>query len=196
MSPRHRTGLNLAIVSVASLVQIANQFLFLKLNAYLFGATEDTDSLFYALTLASAVAAMLSGTISYVLVPDLVAKFEQGEERRGWGLATFVGLLTLCISATASGLLAWFALPICQMLHVEVRPGQHIQEAGFLQVFCIQIVLLTMISWAQAVLHSRHQFFWAAAGGVVGTALQLVLLLSIGGQDVTAIAWAIVFGSA
>ncbi|MFN3190718.1 MAG: murein biosynthesis integral membrane protein MurJ [Aureliella sp.] len=196
MSPPHRTGLNLAIVSVASLVQIANQFLFLKLNAYLFGVTDATDSLFYALTLASAVAAMLSGAISYVLIPDLVAKFEQGEDRSGWGLATFAALVTLSISGVTSAMTAWYALPVCRLLHAEAYPGQYVQEAGFLQVLCIQIVLLGMISWAQAVLHSRHQFFWAASGGVVGTALQLLLLLAIGGQDVGAIAWAIVFGSA
>lgn len=203
MSRPQRTALNLAIVSCASLVQIVNQFVFLKINSYLFGTTAETDALAFALTLATAASAMVTGSLAYVLVPDLVAKFENDDEERGWQLTSYVGLVMLLSTGLVAGLLFLLAGPICELLYgtgseaAGVSGGEELSKAAlYLRILSLQIVLQGMISWAQAVLHSQHQFSWAAAGGVVGTGLQVLLMYCIGGSSVSWIAWAILFGSA
>lgn len=193
---KHRTGFHLVAVTSASLLQILNQFLFFAVNARVWGADARTDSLHFAIALPVIIATIVTGSLSYVLVPQLVAKFEDPkEERSAWRLASFVGLVTLVVSICISLLLYLFALPIAEVLMEQKQAGQHVAAAGFLKILSWQVVLYGMISWAQAVLHSQHQFSVAASAGVVGTAAQLVTVLCLGDRSLDVIAWAINLGS-
>lgn len=189
-----RTALNVIIVSAASLIQVVNQLLFFKVNTYFHGATEATDPLFFALNLSTVVNAVVTGAIAYVLVPELVSKFGDQDQRKAWELAAFVGMLTGVVCGILAMVLYAYASPLCGWLLEEKVAGQVSSAAKYLRVFCLNLVFMGLISWAQAVLHSRHQFFYAALGGVLGTALQLVFLL-LAGKTVAMIAWAIVLGS-
>jgi putative peptidoglycan lipid II flippase len=196
MSGDRRTAWNLAVVSTASLLQIVNQFLFFKVNASLYGATAETDPLWFALAIPTFLVAVVTGSLSYVLVPDLVAKFEDPRrEREAWQLAAFVGLLTALICSTIAGLVYWFAEPICEWLYAQKVVGQHALAVQLLRTLSIQVVLSGAISWAQAVLHSRHRFAFAAVGGVVGTAAGLALVIAYGSRGIHVVAWAINLGS-
>ncbi len=197
MTKGQRTAFNMAVVSGGSVLQIILQFLFFAFATSQHGATRDTDPLFFALTVATVVSAVISGSISYVLIPDLVAKFEGGKsEKEAWSLASFVGLVTFLFCAIIAGGIAVAAEPLCGLLHEEKVAGQIAREAYFLQIFCWQIVLLGLISWAQSVLNSRHWFMPAALGAVVGMALQVGIVIALGENRLEWIAWSIVIGSA
>ncbi|MEC8557594.1 MAG: lipid II flippase MurJ [Planctomycetota bacterium] len=193
---KYRTGFHLVAVTSASLLQILNQFLFFAVNARLWGADARTDSLQFAIALPVVLATIMTGSLSYVLVPQLVAKFENPkEERAAWRLASFVGLVTLVVSGGISLLLYLFALPIAEALMEQKQAGQHSAAGGFLRILSWQVIFFGMISWAQAVLHSQHQFAVAAFAGVIGTAAQLVTVLCFGDRSLEVIAWAINLGS-
>ncbi|MCR9294787.1 MAG: polysaccharide biosynthesis C-terminal domain-containing protein [bacterium] len=196
MSENRRTAVSMAVVSTASLMQIVNQFLFFKVNASLYGATAETDPLWFALAIPTFLVAVVTGSLSYVLVPELVARFEQAANQRdAWRLASFVGLLTLLASATISAIVYLGAEPICRMLFAEKVPGQHALAVEMLQILSVQVLLTGGISWAQSVLHSRHQFAVAALGGVVGTAAGLAMVFLYGDRGIQVVAWAINLGS-
>ncbi len=196
MSENRRTALSLIVVSAASLMQIINQFLFFKVNASLYGATAETDPLWFALAIPTFLVAVVTGSLSYVLVPDLVAKFEdEKQQETAWQLASFIGLLTLLLSALIT-LLVWvFAEPICRLLYEQKIAGQQQDAVSLLRTLSVQVVLTGAISWAQAVLHSRHQFAVAAVGGVVGTAAGLAVVFWYGKYGIEVVAWAINLGS-
>lgn len=198
MSRSEKTALNVVIVSLASLGQIVNQFLFFRVNTYTFGATAETDPLFFALNLTTVLAAVVTGSIAYVLVPELVSQFDDtkdGNGKSGWQLASFVGLLTFAVCSLVGILVYAFAEPLCYALMEENVPGQALSAASYLRIMTINFLLMGMVSWAAAVLHSRHSFFFAALGGVLGTGLQLAFLVQAP-KTIEMIAWAIVFGSA
>ena len=221
----HRTAFNVVTVSLASFLQIVNQFLFFRVNSIRYGADENTDQVFFALSLSTVVSAVITGSISYVLVPELVAKFEGKEKeadepqssaspptkamdgvkdsagvREGWQLASFIGLLTLCVCSAIGGVIFVASDFLCSSLTWEAKDPQELAvqisaRASYLRIFALNILFMGLISWAQAVLHSRHQFFVAALGGVLGTGVQLLFLIVVPAK-IEMIAYAIVLGSA
>ena len=76
MNQPHRTGFNVVAVSICSVLQIVNQFLFFAVNARNWGADADTDPLLFAVAVPLVFATIITGSLSYVLVPHLVSKFE------------------------------------------------------------------------------------------------------------------------
>ena len=103
MTPEHRTARNVALVSVASFVQIVIQFLFQRVLAGWYGASVEADALAAALALPTMFAAIVTGSLCYVLVPELVIKFSptatsadarDGEPNRAehaaWQLVSFM----------------------------------------------------------------------------------------------------------
>ncbi len=195
MSAPTRTAFNVFSVSAASLVQIINQFLFFSVLAAYYGASQASDALAAALVLPSVLAAIISGSLAYVLVPELVAKFEDdGQQRAGWQLAFYVGIITVVISGAISISLLLAAEPVCGWLYDDMAPDDRAQTVRLLKILSVQVVLLSLISWAQSVFHSRHQFVLPALGGVLGTALGLVLAMQQGHRDIAVFAWAINLG--
>ncbi len=196
MTQPHRTARNVFLVSAASLAQIVVQFLFQRVLAKTFGAAEASDALFAALVLPTMFAAIVTGSIGYVLIPELVARFKQGEKvAEAWQLASFVGLAMVAASTGFAAWLFWGASGISSWLYQEMDAAQQSLTGDLLKIVSIQVVLLGIISWAQAIYHSRHQFLLPALSGVVGTGVTLFLAYRYGGSGVTTIAWAINGGS-
>jgi putative peptidoglycan lipid II flippase len=196
MSQSHRTARNVSIVSLASLGQIVIQFLFQRVLARIYGAEADADALAAALALPTMFAAIVTGSLGYVLVPELVAKFKSQQTlREGWRLASFVGIVTGAASIAFSVVLWGAAQPLCGWLYGDLEASQLQLIARLLKILSIQVVLTGLISWAQAVHHSRHSFLLPAVGGVLGTGLSLALAQQYGVEGIVALAWAINAGS-
>lgn len=201
-----RTARNIAIVSGASFLQIVIQFLFQRALALVFGAGQENDALVAALALPTLFAAMITGWLSYVLVPELTAGFSQTDNdaersagrpvaHSAWELAAFVGLLTTALGLLVSVLLAGDAERITAWLYGDMPPAQQQATAQILRILSVQVVLSGLISWAQAVHHSRHSFIVPAVGGVLGTGLSLCWAYRFGSSGIVQIAWAINLGS-
>ncbi|GAB5404526.1 MAG: hypothetical protein Aurels2KO_27570 [Aureliella sp.] len=184
------------VVSTASVLQLLIQFAITGVTASYYGATLPTDALAAALALPTFASAVVTGSLSYILIPDLVAKFENVEtHQEGWRLATFVALVTGVLGAMISGALYFAAKPITLAFYPEMSAESQVLTQQCLEILSIQVVLTGLVSWAIAIHHSRHSFFWPALGGVVGTACSLAFAIYAGSSSITAIAWAINLGS-
>ncbi|MCA9126110.1 MAG: hypothetical protein KDB22_03455 [Planctomycetales bacterium] len=195
---KQRTARSLVFVTVASFTQLLIQFLIQSVLARYFGTKEGAEAWGEVLPIPTMFAAVISGTLGYVMVPELVKKFESSRDSRdGWQLAWFIGLAITLVGLLVSGLLFFCAGEIVHFLYSELTSEQAIGRSRLLKILSIQVALSGLIAWAQAVLHSRHQFFWPALGGVLGTGLQLALAIRLGpAEKIEWIAWTVNVGSA
>ncbi|MCA9193575.1 MAG: polysaccharide biosynthesis C-terminal domain-containing protein [Planctomycetales bacterium] len=199
MNQSSRTVQNLGIVYVASLVQLVVQFLIQAFIASQFGALEQKQAFASVLALPTFVAAVVTGSIGYVLIPELQAKFSRQQDREGWQLASYIGLLTVVLSCIGWFLLYALARPICQSLFRE----EQLQLCSLLlRMLSVQVLFNGLISWLQALHHGRQRFLAPALGGVMGTLTTLawafVNVQAAEGRDsgnIMAIATAINLGS-
>ncbi len=88
----YNTKRNLVGLTAASFAQVVIQFLIQVVIAYQFGAKADADALAAALVIPTILASIISGSLSYVLVPDLVACFSSPEKEKD-GARVAVGLV-------------------------------------------------------------------------------------------------------
>lgn len=192
-----RTPLNLILLTAASAAQVVIQFLIQVVVAYQFGARADADALAAALAVPTLLAAVISGSLSYVLVPELVACFSDSDRNIvGWRLAGLTGLISASVALLASLAVTLSADSIIEALYGELARDQQQLAARLLSVLAWQILMSTMISWSLAVHHSRHSFITPALGGVLGTLATLGLAAAKGHSGIEWIAIAINVGSA
>jgi len=201
------TARNVIVVSAASFLQIIVQFLFQRVMAGWYGAGAETDALAAAIALPTLFAAIVTGSLSYVLVPELVSKFTRldqpqndnaaavADNNTAWQLASFIGLLTFALSFLCSLILYGLAEPLCYWLYGDLKPSTLQLTSQLLRILSIQVALNGLISWAQAVHHSRHHFLMPALGGVIGTAISLAVAYQFGDASIKTLAWAINLGS-
>lgn len=195
MSER-RTPLNLILLTAASAAQVVIQFLIQVVIAYQFGARADADALAAALAVPTLLAAVISGSLSYVLVPELVACFSDPERKLvGWRLAGITGLITAVIALLASIAVGASADAIVRALYGELPTEQQHLAARLLSILAWQIAMSALISWSLAVHHSHHSFVTPALGGVVGTLATLALAAAKGRLGIEWIAIAINVGA-
>ncbi len=192
-----RTAVNMVWVTAASVVQLVLQFVFFQQLAAIFAFREQADALAAALVVPSVLVAMLTGSLGYVLVPELVAQFAtEGGSRRGWQLAWFTGGITALLAGLVS-LAIFLAAPlVCKWLFDDLSSAGRQETIRLMRILCIQVLLTSGISWAQAVHHARHRFIVPALGGVLGVAVGLGIVLWRGHADIAVFAWAINAGSA
>ncbi len=89
------TKRNLVGLTAASFGQVVIQFLIQVVVAFQFGAKADADALAAALVIPTILAAIISGSLSYVLVPDLVACLSTAEkEKDGQRIAGWFGVVS------------------------------------------------------------------------------------------------------
>lgn len=192
----HNTRRNLVGLTAASFGQVVIQFLIQVVLAYQFGARADADALAAALVIPTILASIISGSLSYVLVPDLVAcltsveKEKDGARIAGWFgvVSSALALLTsLMVLATAAGQVHW--------LYGALTGAQQATTANLLRILAWQILLSTIVSWSLAVHHSRHSFIVPALGGVLGTLVTLLIAIVKGREGIHWIAIGINVGS-
>lgn len=194
--PNNGTARNMLVVTAASMLQMLIQFAIMGVTASYHGATLRTDALAAAQVLPVFAAAVITGSLSYILVPDLVAKFQdKATHAEGWGLASFVALVTSALGAAVSAVLYFASEPIVACLFPHLSVDSQVLATQCLEILSVQVVLTGLVSWAIAIHHSQQSFVLPAAGGVLGTACSLSLAISAGEQSVTVIAWAINLGS-
>jgi putative peptidoglycan lipid II flippase len=192
-----KTSRNLIWLTIASTSQIALQFLTQVVIAYQFGARADADSLAAALAIPVLLSSVLSGSLGYVLVPELVARFSSDERRRsGWQLASFFGALIAALAGVLSIVISLLAPLIVGWLYGELTEPQQATTSQLLGILSWQILYISLITWGSTVHHSRHSFIVPAFGGVLGMLATLALAWTKGPDGIEWIALASNVGSA
>lgn len=192
-----RTTRNLVLLTAASGAQVVIQFLIQVVIAYQFGARAEADSLAAALVVPALLAAVISGSLGYVLVPELVACFSDKDRNiLGWRLAGISGSVTSGLALLTAVVVLFAAAPIIRWLYGDMSPQQQVVATHLLRILAWQIPMSTLIGWSLAVHHSRHSFIVPAMGGVCGTLVSLALAASHGPLGIHWIAIAINVGAA
>ena len=192
MSSANRSQFDVVVVAAASFLQILIQFGFQVFMAGKFAATAESDAYYAALILPMTLAAIATGSLTYVLVPELVKRFEAKPDEDGWQLASLSGLATFLVGLIGSLVIYSAAEPICDLLGFERK-----ETPGLLKILSWQVLLTSLITWGTAVHHGRHKFFAPALGGVLGTGAMLVLVIQFGAiLGLEGVAWTMNMGSA
>lgn len=192
----HNTKRNLVGLTVASFGQVVIQFLIQVVLAYQFGARADADALAAALVIPTILASIISGSLSYVLVPDLVACLSTPEkEKDGARIAGWFGVVSAGMALLTSVVVIATALNLVHGLYGSLTTVQQTTTAQLLRILSWQILMSTIVSWSLAVHHSRHSFIVPALGGVFGTLVTLLIAVLKGRDGIHWIAIAINVGS-
>ena len=129
MTVAHRTALNVICVSGATLLQIINQFIFIRILTMNYGALQDAEAYYAAMIFPMVAVAVVTGSLTYVFVPELVSKFENEGEQVAWQLASFIGLLFTFACALVTLALMLGAEQVCG-LYRFLGSGQETAEAA------------------------------------------------------------------
>lgn len=195
-SPDRNTKRNLIGLTAASFGQVVIQFLIQVVLAYQFGAKADADALAAALVIPTILASIISGSLSYVLVPDLVACLSTAQkEKDGARIAGWFGLVSTGLALATSLVVIVTAVSLVQLLYGSLTLAQQSTTAQLLRILAWQILMSTIVSWSLAVHHSRHSFIVPALGGVWGTLVTLLIAAAMGKDGIHWIAIAINVGS-
>lgn len=192
----NNTKRNLIGLTFFSFSQVVIQFLIQVVLAYQFGAKADADSLAAALVIPTILASIISGSLSYVLVPDLVACLSTPEKQRdGARIAGWFGLVSAGLALVTSLAVMATDTSLVHLLYGSLKEYQQTTTAHLLGILSWQILMSTIVSWSLAVHHSHHSFIVPALGGVLGTLVTLLIAMTMGKQGIHWIAIAINAGS-
>ncbi len=191
-----RTARNVVVVTALSLGQMLVQFLITSVWASYYRLGNESDALAAAISIPTFVTAAITGSIAYVLVPELIERFKHKNDSEGWRFASAIGAIACAASALAFLGVYFFADTIAETLFRQQNDETRQLTIQCLQILAWQPFLTGIVSWAAAVHNSRHSFIVPALAGVLGTAVSLVFIVLLGNQNIRVIAWAINIGSA
>ncbi len=190
------TKRNLISLTAASTAQVCHSVLDTVFLAYQFGPRPISMPQTSALVVPTFLAAIISGSLSYVLVPDLVACFQDsGKERTGWNMAGIFGVATAILGMLATLAVIFGAQSIVEWLYSHMESQRQTHTARLLGILSWQVVMSRDHGWSQVVHHSRHSFHRAGHGWRVGNAATAILAVLWGEHGIHTVAIAINVGS-
>lgn len=164
--------LNVAMLTLCSILQMGLQFLLLTLIAWWFGTSRDVDSFNSAIAVPIALSAVLAAPLPLVLVPEMVRLETCG--RRGQALrlasALLAGFFALgtCLSA------AIYFLPVASAAWMFGFEDEGLLlTADFLRRLAWLIPLNGAITILQAIYHAKQRFLLAALSTLFGVSVPL-----------------------
>jgi len=175
--------LQLAGLSVAN---IGTAFLFQWYIFVTLGPGIQTDAFFAGMTLPNLILAVISGSLTHVLVPILTGETVVRRHHDAWALFVLIGALFFAVAIGLYVLANWW-IPL-------TVPGFG-PEALTLTVELTRIQLVGMVFTAVssiqiAAYHAKHQFIWTELAPIVTSLIAFPLLIWLLPKfGVTAAAW-------
>jgi len=137
------------------------------------GIGPQTDALFAGMVFPQVVLAVVSNSLTHVLVPLLVTEDECSFHRDAWGffigVTALFGMIAIVLALSASYWVAWFF------------PGFS-NEGRELTVVLAKIQLISMVFTASvsvlwSVYHARRKFIWVESSAVMSNLITLLFLV-------------------
>jgi putative peptidoglycan lipid II flippase len=154
-----------------------------------FGPGLVTDALFAGMVVPQLLLAVVTGSMTQVLVPLLAVEEEGRFQEDGWGFFQGIGLIfflfAVCLSVTAAIWVPWTV------------PGFNL-ETRLLTISLVRIQLVGMVFMALnavvwSVYHARQKFIWAELSSFFGTLGGLLFLIwGLPRFGIVVAAWALV----
>jgi putative peptidoglycan lipid II flippase len=182
--PRPSASLSaVGFVSLLTLVQLLLQFAIQLLLARYFGTESDVDAFTAAVALPIVIAAIVSGSLGYVLVPVIAGALARQSPADAAAIARQIGLGLLGLSLALTAAVAVFAVPLTSVLYPGFASEERMLAARLLRLLSLLIVGNCLIAYLHALSHSFGRFVWPAWAGVLGTGVTLVYVLSFHEQQ-------------
>src|SRR3954469_21792849 len=189
-SPRLSLVLRLSLLAGANLLlSFALQWLIVAM----LGPGPATDALFAAEAAPLVVAAIVTGSLSHVLVPLLSGETDEESSRDAWTFFVLLGMLAVAVSAILY-LSASFWVPL---LVPGFTGAQKILTTSLTRIQLVGIVFTVATGVLWSVCRSRNQFAWPEVANFAGSLLAIgSLMWMLPRFGVIAAAWAWVLQSA
>jgi putative peptidoglycan lipid II flippase len=156
-----------------SAANIASNLLFHWLVLTILGPGELTDALFAGLTLPQLFTAIVSSSLTHVLVPILTGEPHEEQRRDAWTLffysAALFGIVSLVLIPTAHW---WVPLTVpgfsadAKLITVELA-----------SISTLGMVFTGMSAVQAAIGYARHRFLWADAAPMLANLMSVALLI-------------------
>lgn len=195
-APQQSSSLrSVALVTALTFVQLLVQFATQLWLAKYFGAGPEMDAFVAALAVPTVIAAILSGSLGYVLVPVFSERMAALGEREALRVTVLTGFWVLIVGWIVSLLIGAAARPIVDWMCPGFSSEQRELTADLLKLMSVLIGFNSAIAFLNALHHCHRQFALPAFAGVLGTLTTLGYVAIVAKWTIYAVAFGVVVGS-
>jgi len=185
------------IVTIGSALQLLVQLALQLVLAREFGAGSDMDAYVAAATVPMVLASMISIPLGAVLIPSLSRIAAREDAPAAMRFAGQVGIAFAGTTFLAAGLLAWLALPVCELLFPGLTDADQALTSRLLRSLAWLVPANTLTMYCQSVQNWQGRFALPALAGVLGPALTIAIVIAMApGWGIEAVAWGVIAGAA
>lgn len=186
-----------SFISLAAFGGAIAGFFLQQLVAYYFGAGAATDAFFMAQSTSELLSKLLlGGSVTAVFLPFFVEKITAGQRDLAWQLGLNVLHLTGALFLVAIGLLAVFARPFVMFIAPGFESAAADLTVSLLRVLLPSFLFLFLVDLATAMLHSLKHFTMPALLRIVAPVVSMISVILLNGQlGIYALAAGVVVGS-
>ncbi|MCX6537493.1 MAG: oligosaccharide flippase family protein [Acidobacteria bacterium] len=170
------------VVSAFNFVALIISFACQLIVAATFGTRAQMDAYLAASALPTVIAATLSGPVAFVLIPAIMRRRSSGGLAAGWQVAS--GVLNL--AALGLGLLTVVGMLLRRSLMGIIVPGltpaTSALAAELSMILWPTVLFVGLSSILISLIQAEQRFTWPAFVPLVGSGLQLIILLQFGSQ--------------
>ena len=171
------TSTSLIAITICALIQVMAQVVFQVLIAKNFGSSAEVDAFSAALAIPTVLSAVLTSSISYIMVPLLVPLAQEKQRKLEFRQVAFgVGVWAIGACALASLLIALTARPTVDLLFHRFSPELKILTSQLLFILSPIVAMSAFQGWLQGIYHSRQNFMIPALASAAGPAIVTSLL--------------------
>ncbi len=182
-------------VSLCSLGQLVLQFWFQMLLAKQFGASWEMDAYVAAIAFPTAISAVFVGSLSYAFVP-LFSGLLTRDTDHAWRLAGSMGILLVVFSLAVALGTFFMSGFLVRYLFPGFSEERSQLAVSLLRILCWLIVTNGLIAYLQSLYYCHKRFALPAAASPIGIAVTVAGAIAFQDRGMTAIAWAVLAGSA
>lgn len=180
-------SIKLGIIAIAN---IASNFLFQWLILTRLGTGAVSDALFSSITVPQLFTAIISTSLTHVLVPIFVAVSHEDQKKDAWAIITYVsGIFTFISVILIAFAELWIPLMVPGFSQANIILAIEISK-----ITLCSIIFSGILSVLIGVGYARGRYYWTELAPLVAnsiSAIMLVFLLPVYG--VVAAAWIVVF---
>jgi putative peptidoglycan lipid II flippase len=171
------TATSLIAITICALIQVMAQVVFQVLIAKNFGSSAEVDAFSAALAIPSVLAAVLTSSISYIMVPLLVPLAQEKQREMEFRQVAFgVGVWSIGACVLASLLLAFASHYTVDLLYYRFSHDLKTMTSQLLFILSPIVAMSALQGWLQGIYHSRQNFMMPALASAAGPAIVTSLL--------------------
>jgi putative peptidoglycan lipid II flippase len=182
-------------VTLFSLLGIFINFIIQLLLAYFFGATEERDAYFAALTIPTYISVLFTGSVGMLLVPFLV-KYSSSHSNEDIykftsSVINFCALLLIALAIVA----IIFSEPLMRIIVPTDKPVLLKNTIHLFGILMFSVIFTVLNNLLSSVLQARHFFFIPSLSALLTTTSSLLSVVFLSSKiGISSIAYGTLFG--